>query len=455
MRTISDELKIYELSRIWKDAEYNFAFWDKVNIDWDEEYKKALPRVLAASDMYEYYRELARFVSLLDDGHTGISFPMDVMQSPEYFSMLPVYLVPIGGKYVVLSVAEEYKDAIPMFGVLTKYDGAEISEYVREHCYPYIWHGNEAACGKAVTIELLYGKEGSEALLTFEKDGKSFDVTLRRVDATGIKWSNSGMPVPKTVPGKLLLDENSVKIKITEDGIAVIAITTFMDDSVPDKIYGKFDELRRAKGYVIDVRGNGGGNSTNADAVAAMFISGRFASCAAETQVYEPTYKAWGLFRDDFKTVSPENAADMQWDEDSLKSYRMCRHIAFQRESNTAENNAPGLLEGPVAVLMNGDTVSAAEDFVDVMKMHTKAVFVGSNTAGTSGQPYMVFLESGGNYRICTRRCIAQNGEDIYNKGFSPDVRVDATLSDIMEGRDRGMETAIGIVKERNDFFEG
>ena len=73
MRTISNEQKIYELSRIWKDAEYNFAFWDKVNIDWDEEYKKALPRVLATEDIYDYYRELARFVALLGDGHTGIT----------------------------------------------------------------------------------------------------------------------------------------------------------------------------------------------------------------------------------------------------------------------------------------------------------------------------------------------------------------------------------------------
>ena len=38
MNTIPDALKIYELSKIWKEAAYNFAFWDKVNIDWDEEY---------------------------------------------------------------------------------------------------------------------------------------------------------------------------------------------------------------------------------------------------------------------------------------------------------------------------------------------------------------------------------------------------------------------------------
>ena len=113
------------------------------------------------------------------------------------------------------------------------------------------------------------------------------------------------------------------------------------------------------------------------------------------------------------------------------------------------QNNAPGKLEGPVAVLMNSDTGSAAEDFVDVMKMHTNALFVGSNTAGTSGQPYIVPLESGGSYRICTRRCLAQNGEDIYNKGFSPDVRVAVTLSDFRKGCDRAMETAVDFIMKQ------
>lgn len=293
------------------------------------------------------------------------------------------------------------------------------------------------------------GKAGSEAVLTLEKEGKEFDVRIQRTDATEIKWYSDGMPVPQTIPGDMILDEESIKIKITEDDIAVITIPTFMDDSLSEKIYGKFDELRRAKGYIIDVRGNGGGNSNNADAVASMFISGQFESCAAETQIYEPTYKAWGLFRDDFKNVSPEDLSEMHWDEESLKSYRMCRHIYFRRKSDSVQNKAPGKLEGPVAVLMNGNTVSAAEDFVDVMKMHTNAVFVGSNTAGTSGQPYLVRLESGGYYRICTRRCIAQNGEDIYNKGFSPDVRVEITLSDFMDGRDKAMETAVSILKEQ------
>ena len=56
MKNIPDSLKIYELSRIWKEAAYNFAFWDKVDIDWDAEYRKALERVRTTENTYDYYR---------------------------------------------------------------------------------------------------------------------------------------------------------------------------------------------------------------------------------------------------------------------------------------------------------------------------------------------------------------------------------------------------------------
>ena len=110
-------------------------------------------------------------------------------------------------------------------------------------------------------------------------------------------------------------------------------------------------------------------------------------------------------------------------------------------------NNAPGKLNGPIVVLMNQSTFSAAEDFVDVMKMYTNAVFVGNNTAGSSGQPLCEPLESGGFFRICTRRCIAQNGEDIYNKGFAPDFRIIPSAADLAAGRDIVLEKGIEIIK--------
>ena len=450
---LTDEQKIYELSMIWKEAEYNFAFWDKLSINWDEEYKKALPRVLAAKDRYEYYKELMRFITLLGDGHTDVSMPMDIMQDPEYYSMLPVILFQLGEDIVVLNVTEEYKDRISLYSILKKVDGMDASEYVKERIYPYIWHAHKDSCGFNAMMWLMCGRAGSTMNCTFEKDGEQFDILLTRENPTNLHWCSVDMPIKKVTSKTILegdfLKGDSCSIGMTEDGIAVITISSFMDDTLPGKVYACFDELKKAKAYIINVRGNGGGNSANGDAIAAMFIDGSFESCGAETQVYEPTRRAWGEGRNDLNGLTLAELEEKQVDEESIRNYKMCRHICYTKEIGTKENHAPGKLEGPIVVLMNEAVFSAAEDFVDVMKAHTRAVFIGGNTAGTSGQPLFRKLESGGAFRVCTRRCYAQNGEDIYNKGFSPDIRVIPTLEDLKAGRDTGMAKALEYLRSK------
>ena len=135
MKTITDAQKIYELPEIWKEAAYNFAFWDKVDIDWDEEYKNALVRVLETKDLYDYYRELKRFVALLGDGHTDVGFPNEISQDAEYFSMIPVYFAKPGDEIIVVAVSEDVKDEIPLFSTLVRIDGTDIHDYIKEYCY--------------------------------------------------------------------------------------------------------------------------------------------------------------------------------------------------------------------------------------------------------------------------------------------------------------------------------
>ena len=66
----------------------------------------------------------------------------------------------------------------------------------------------------------------------------------------------------------------------------------------------------------------------------------------------------------------------------------MRKNIFYVRdEGRTVVSNAPGKLNGPIDVLMNQYTFSAAEDFIDVMKKYTNAIFIGNNAAGSSGQP--------------------------------------------------------------------
>ncbi len=450
MENISDSQKIFEVSKIWKEASYNFVFWDKVDINWDEEYKKALERVLKTKNLYEYYRELARFVTLLGDGHTGVIFPNEWYQDPEYFSMIPVILKKIGTEIVVIDTTEEMKKSVPLYSVLKKINNVDIDVYVRENCYPYIWHENEASCAFMLMNEIMFGLRGSTSMFTFEKDGQTFNVQLERTDPAKLKWCDNGIKA-KTNSAQNIISSSNIHKVFLQDDIAVIKMITFGDDSLPEKIYECFDKLKEAKGFIIDVRGNGGGNSSNGDAIAALFIKETFKSCFAETQIYEPTYKAWSIFRDDFKNLSLKeletNYAD---DAESIKTYRTGRNMFYNRvEGEVVPDNAPGKLEGPVVVLMDENTFSAAEDFIDVMKMYTKAIFIGENTAGSSGQPLFEQLESGGSFRICTRRCIAQNGEDIYNKGFAPDIKITQTLEDFIEGRDVVFEKALEIIKNK------
>ena len=128
MNNITEAQKIYEVSKIWKEAAYNFAFWDKVDIDWDKEYKNALVRVLETKDLYDYYRELKRFVALLGDGHTDVSFPNEISQDTEYFSMIPVYFAKPGDEIIVVAVSEDVKDEIPLFSTLVRIDGTDTAE---------------------------------------------------------------------------------------------------------------------------------------------------------------------------------------------------------------------------------------------------------------------------------------------------------------------------------------
>ena len=60
--TLSDVEKLYGLSLFWKEASYNFAFFDQVpDLDWDKTYREYIPKVLATESTAEYYKVLQRF----------------------------------------------------------------------------------------------------------------------------------------------------------------------------------------------------------------------------------------------------------------------------------------------------------------------------------------------------------------------------------------------------------
>jgi len=77
--------KIWILMQVWAEARFNFAYFDQVpELDWDEETRNAIPKILASENIAQYYQILQELVALLNDGHTFIMPPMEEMESLDH-----------------------------------------------------------------------------------------------------------------------------------------------------------------------------------------------------------------------------------------------------------------------------------------------------------------------------------------------------------------------------------
>ncbi len=61
---------IFDLSSIWATAKEVFPYFDRLQVDWDEQYRTYLEKILQVSDEGEFHRLLTAFMECLNDGHT-------------------------------------------------------------------------------------------------------------------------------------------------------------------------------------------------------------------------------------------------------------------------------------------------------------------------------------------------------------------------------------------------
>ena len=81
----SVEQKIWILMQVWAEVRFNFAFFHQVpGLDWDQEVKNSIPRILASEDKASCYSVLQELVAKLDDGHTCIMPPLEEMESMDH-----------------------------------------------------------------------------------------------------------------------------------------------------------------------------------------------------------------------------------------------------------------------------------------------------------------------------------------------------------------------------------
>src|ERR1700741_3004239 len=135
LSNLSNAEKLFGLSVFWKEAAYNFAYFDKSKINWDSAYLAFIPQVLDTKNTYEYYRTLQRFCALLKDGHTNIMMPPYIQKGSINVDIGFVYLE---NKVFNISIPKKDSSLIPLGSELIKVNGTPINDFLKDSIFPYI-----------------------------------------------------------------------------------------------------------------------------------------------------------------------------------------------------------------------------------------------------------------------------------------------------------------------------
>lgn len=398
---LSEAEKVAGLSKIWSMARYNFAFFDRLpDLDWDKLYMEYLPKVQAAKTTAAYYRVLMEFATELHDGHTGVYPPKELR--PVLQASTPLNTLLIEGKVLVTRVIDPALKGIGVGDEIVAVDGMPTRGYAEKFIVPiapgftkqdieawtynrYFLMGDRS---KPVHLTLRHA-DGSKTTLTVKRNGEDFD-------------TNTDAPSFKMLPG----------------GIAYLAVNTMSDDSGIKCLREHFAEIEKAKGLIIDIRENGGGNSSNGYAVLAVIADKPFFGSNARTRAYVAAERAWG----------------------NLPGWK-----TYPADTNPPDEKMH--YDGPVAVLISGRSFSAAEDFAVAFDTMKRGTLIGETTAGSTGQPIKYRLPGGGGGRVCTKNDSYADGTVFEGVGVKPQIPVAPTVTDFRAGKDTVLERAVEFLK--------
>jgi carboxyl-terminal processing protease len=234
--------------------------------------------------------------------------------------------------------------------------------------------------------ELIRGQAGSQVTLTthvYKKTGEHrYEITREIIH------------VP-TVSQKM------------EDGFDYIRLADFGETS-PDEVRKALlaGEAQHAKGYILDLRDNGGGLLNAAVKISSDFVPS-------------------GVI------VSTVDRAGHTTDAEAL-------------------GNALGDVR-PLVILVNKYTASASEITAGALQDYHIATLVGTKTFGKGVVQSIYPMDDGGALKITTARYLTPNGRDIQHKGIMPDVSVPQNVdpSIIDTPQDHQLAAAKAILKKQ------
>ena len=198
---------------------------------------------------------------------------------------------------------------------------------------------------------------------------------------------------------------SGLKYKILDDNIGYIRYESFTQGIGSGNLTEVLNYFMLCQGLIIDIRGNGGGDLTNAEKLASRFTN-------EKTLVGYIQHKT-GPGHSDFSELEPrflEPAASLRW-------------------------------QKPVCVLTNRRVFSAANEFAVYMQALPKVKIVGDYTGGGAGMSFSSSLPNGWIVRFSAVPLYDAKRQPA-ESGICPDVYVTLSDKDVQRGKDTIIEVA-------------
>jgi carboxyl-terminal processing protease len=127
----------------------------------------------------------------------------------------------------------------------------------------------------------------------------------------------------------------------------------------------------------------------------------------------------------------------------------LCLGTMYMRNSTFrfVVNPRSEIFRGPVAVLVDGCTVSTAEILAGGLQDIGRARIFGTRTAGAALPSLVERLPNGDGFQYAVARYVSVGGGELEGVGLTPDVEVDMERAALLQGKDPVLEAAIAWMR--------
>lgn len=241
-----------DFDELWTTLRDRYCFFAEKRTDWDQVRRLYRPQAIAAPS-YEAFQEIARRVLCeLYDAHTHLSNP------PEGAPRWPLYDLMaerVGFDIRVAAVQEESSAAdagVRIGDTIVGIDGNPVEQVIGDLQPRCLTRPDPEADRYAINAAVAGHTAQPRQLRIRSGEGPERDVAL---------------------PLKRQPDATDVDARRLDDGLGYVRIRTFANESAVEAFDAALNPLSTTRGLIIDVRGNGGGDTAVARPIMGRFIT--------------------------------------------------------------------------------------------------------------------------------------------------------------------------------------